>query len=143
MNTASRMRVLVSATRSRCRKTRLTYLLPLESRIEAREEKVVAKGKGCRRTGSRSDLKRTAGSERHVNRSRRRTWKVYGPTDFKGTPAHLQNSSACQVECRRPNILKQVHARRDDTNVAPWEEESNTTMVTVLEEVKEIIHLPL
>jgi hypothetical protein len=43
-----------------------------------------------------------------------------------------------------PHILKEVHARRDDTNVAPWEGESNArlTMVTVLEEVKEIIHLP-
>jgi class 3 adenylate cyclase len=42
-------------------------------------------------------------------------------------------------------ILKQVHARRDETNIAPLEAESNVTRLdhqTVLEEVQEIIHLP-
>jgi hypothetical protein len=120
--------------------------------VAAREEKVVAKGKGEMQTywvavgasnhsSSEGDTS-TAGSEDEQGK------QLLDPEEI---------TEIVPVACAKTtrlvkwnvdilaNLLKQVNARRDVTSVATVKEKGEDTLLskqTVLEEVKEIIHLP-
>jgi class 3 adenylate cyclase len=152
MNTASRMESTGLRDKIQVSQDTADLLLAAGKSkwVEAREEKVVAKGKGEMQTywvavgsskkhSSNGDTSSTGDSDEQGNQS----------TDLQASENF--NPLTCAKTTRLvkwnvdvlANLLKQVHARRDGTNVAPLEEEINATSdETVLEEVKEIIHLP-
>jgi class 3 adenylate cyclase len=153
MNTASRMES--NGLRDKIQVSQDTADLLLAAGkskwLTRREEKVVAKGKGDMQTywvavgiakiSSDRDMS-TAGSEdEQGNQS----------SDQQGDQAII--AAVCAKTARLvkwnvdvlANLLKQVHAQRDDTNVTPLDAQSEVTHLsqqTVLEELKEIIHLP-
>jgi class 3 adenylate cyclase len=118
--------------------------------VEAREEKVVAKGKGEMQTywvavGSSKNKSSDGETSSTVDLDEQGNHL----TDLQG------NQEIIHVACAKTarlvkwnvdvlgNLLKQVHARRGGTTFAPLEENTNATSgETVLEEVTEIIHLP-
>jgi hypothetical protein len=152
MNTASRMES--TGLRDKIQVSQDTHDLLLAAGkskwVKAREEKVVAKGKGemqtywvavgsSKKNSSDGDMS-TAGSEadKGSQSSDLQASEKFNPLSCAKT-ARLVKWNVDVLA----NLLKQVHARRDGTNVIPLEEETNATSdETVLEEVKEIIHLP-
>jgi class 3 adenylate cyclase len=155
MNTASRMES--NGLRDRIQVSQDTADLLIAAGkskwLTPREEKVVAKGKGSMQTYwvALGLSKRSGGSERDMSSA--------GDEDEPGKYSssrqefQVHNPAACAKTDRLvkwnvdvlANLLKEVHAQRDVTNVAPFEEQSNVAHLsqqTVLEEWKEIIHLP-
>jgi class 3 adenylate cyclase len=148
MNTASRMES--TGLRDKIQVSQDTHDLLLAAGkskwLTPREEKVVAKGKGemqtywvavgtRRKTYSEDDT--TAGGD---------------DSPIPEAPGNFY-PAVCAKTARLvmwnvdvlANLLKQVHAERDGANITPLEEASGVTVLsklTVLEEVKEIIHLP-
>jgi class 3 adenylate cyclase len=155
MNTASRMES--TGLRDRIQVSQDTHDLLLAAGkskwLTPREEKVVAKGKGEMQTYwvAVGISERTAGSERDMSTG--------GSEDEQGKYSAIRqeflvnNSLSCAKTARLvkwnvdvlANLLKRVHEQRDVTNLAPSEPESDVTHLsnqTVLEEWREIIHLP-
>jgi class 3 adenylate cyclase len=154
MNTASRMES--TGLRDRIQVSQDTADLLIAAGkpkwVEARDEKVVAKGKGEIQT-----YWVAVGASNHS--SSEGDTSTVGSEDEQGKqsldPQEIEEivPAACAKTARLvkwnvdllANLLKQVQAGRDATNVAPLEPESDVTLLskqTVLEEVEEIIHLP-
>jgi class 3 adenylate cyclase len=121
--------------------------------LTPREEKVVAKGKGEMQTywvAVGSSNNKSSEDETSTDTDEEEDGNQL--IDQMGNQNFNPRTSAKTSRLVRWNVdvlarlLKQVHARRDDTNVAPLEAESDVTSYlsqeTVLDEVKEIIHLP-
>jgi class 3 adenylate cyclase len=147
MNTASRMES--TGLRDKIQVSQDTADLLLASGkskwLITREEKVVAKGKGemqtywvavgnRRKTYSEGDT--TVGEEDPVAEAQ---GNFYPAVCAKTARLVMWNVDVLA------NLLKQVHAERDASNVAAVKEKGEDALLskqTVLEEVKEIIHLP-
>jgi class 3 adenylate cyclase len=154
MNTASRMESTGLRDRIQVSQDTADLLIAAGKTkwVEARDEKVVAKGKGemqtywvavgsSKKNSSDGDTSSVVDSDDQSNRLP----DQQGSENFNPlTCAKTARLVKWNVDVLA-NLLKQVHARRDGTNVAPLEAESDVICLskeTVLEEVKEIIHLP-
>jgi class 3 adenylate cyclase len=121
--------------------------------LTRREEKVVAKGKGEMQTywvavGSSKNKSSEGETSTVTDEEEQQSSQL---PDEQGNKTF--NPLTCAKTARLvkwnvdvlANILKQIRPRRDGTNVAPLETDSDVTHLseeTVLDEVKEIIHLP-
>jgi hypothetical protein len=118
--------------------------------LSPRKDKVVAKGKGEMQTywvavgtsnQSNSEGDTTSGGDDGVGvKTDQGGSKLFNPVASAKT-ARLVMWNVDVLA----NLLKHIHARRDDSNIAQLKTESDVTELshqTVLEELKEIIHLP-
>jgi class 3 adenylate cyclase len=148
MNTASRMES--TGLRDKIQVSQDTHDLLLAAGkskwLTPREEKVVAKGKGemqtywvavgTRRKTYSEDDTTVGGDDSPIPEA---PGNFYPAVCAKTARLVMWNVDVLA------NLLKQVHAERDGANITPLEEASGVTVLsklTVLEEVKEIIHLP-
>jgi class 3 adenylate cyclase len=114
-----------------------------------RDEKVVAKGKGEMQTywvavGSSTDKSSEDETSTETDEEEDGNNLPYRQGVDQAACAKTARLVKWNVDVLA-NLLKQVNAQRDDTNVEPLEAESDVTQLshqTVLEELKEIIHLP-
>jgi class 3 adenylate cyclase len=150
MNTASRMES--TGLRDKIQVSRDTADLIIAAGksnwLTSREDRVVAKGKGEMQTywlvlatskiaSSEGDMSAGEAEEEQGNRLLNRQ----GIVNYQAKTARLVKWNVDVLA----NLLKQVHAQRDDANAALLEAQSDVAQFghqTVLDEVKEIIHLP-
>jgi class 3 adenylate cyclase len=153
MNTASRMESTGLRDRIQVSQDTADLLIAAGKSkwVEPREEMVIAKGKGemqtywvavgnSKRRNSGGDTSTSAGSEDDDQMPDRQGNQTAFPEVCAKTARLVQWNVDVLV-----NLLNQVHARRDASIVEPKVAESggtNLSQQTVLEEVKEIIHLP-
>jgi class 3 adenylate cyclase len=121
--------------------------------LTPREEKVVAKGKGEMQTywvavgksETKSSLDETSTVGDEESQSNQLLYQQVNQNFNPAVCAKTARLVMWNVDVLA-NLLRQVHAGRDDTNVAPLEADRDATSYlseeTVLDEVKEIIHLP-
>jgi class 3 adenylate cyclase len=155
MNTASRMESTGLRDKIQVSQDTADLLIAAgKSRwLTSRKDKVVAKGKGEMQTYwvavGTSKNKSSEGETTSVVDEEEESSQL---SDKQGSQKF--NSLPCAKTARLvkwnvdvlANLLKQVHPRRDGSNVAPLDAESDVTsslsQQTVLDEVKETIHLP-
>jgi class 3 adenylate cyclase len=149
MNTASRMESTGLRDRIQVSQDTADLLIAAGKSkwLTLREEKVIAKGKGSMQTywvavGASNKSNSEGGT---ISESDDGTDANADQQESEKLNPLLSDKTARLVKWNvdvLANLLKQVHARRNDTNVAPLEEVTHLSKQTVLEEVKEIIHLP-
>jgi class 3 adenylate cyclase len=155
MNTASRMESTGLRDKIQISQDTADLLIAAgKSRwLKAREEKVVAKGKGDMQTywvavgtsnSKSSEDETSTETDDEEEESTRSTDQMENQNFKPRTSAKTARLVKWNVEVLA-RILKQVHARRDGSNVAPLDADRDVTHFseeTVLDEVIEIIHLP-